>query len=172
MTTERGPPADLTESWKETLAGRSTRDRIYGVAVQLHESTRVAAVAERADCAKETARDHLNWLAEAGIVERNTENPDTFSRNESYFRWKRINRFRRESTDEELQQRLRELIEQERRFKEHYKVDSPQAIDTLNHADYADAERVWMERSEWETLRRRIRDLESARNERTNEAHA
>jgi predicted ArsR family transcriptional regulator len=172
MASERGPPEDLAESWASAGAEQSTRDRIYAVAVQLHEPTRVAAVAERADCAKETARDHLRWLVEAGIVEQNTENPDTFSRNKSYFRWRRTNRLRQELSSEQLRERLSELTEQERRFKERYDAENPTAVNALDHTEYDDVERVWMELGEWETLRRRIRDLERVRVDRTDGAYA
>lgn len=165
-------PFDLADTWESTLEGRSTRDRVYEVAIQLSEPTRVTDVAARADCAKETARDHLRWLAEAGIVQQDTENPDTFSRNESYFRWKRINRLRRETTREERTERLEELTRQERAFKNRYGVEGPEEMDALDHVDYDDVERVWMEISEWHTLRQRIRDLELVRQDRGGEAFA
>ncbi|PSP76197.1 transcriptional regulator [Halobacteriales archaeon QS_1_68_20] len=163
-----GPPTDLTDlasEWEDVLAGQSTRDRVYGVAVQLYEPTRVRAVAERADVSKETARDYLRWFADVGMVDQVAESPDTFVRNESYFRWRRVQKLR-ELSPEERRERVEHLTEREREFRETYDADGPDAVDAVEHADYADVEAVWDDLDEWRTVRRRLRELDRARRDR------
>lgn len=155
-------PPSLAEEWRAQQRGESTRNRVYAVALQLNEPTRVKAVAERADVSKETARDYLKWFAELGVLNQVAESPDTFERNEQYFEWRRIQRLQAQP-EEELQEQLKELTRKERAFRERFDTDSPDDVDALEHADYDDVESVWMDLREWRTVRRRIRELERAR---------
>lgn len=155
------PPLAAVE-WADQRTGESTRDRVYAVAIQLYESTRVAAVAENADVSKETAREYLKWFTEIGVVTQDGESPDQFSRNEAYFEWRRIQQLQELST-EELERRLDQLVEKERTYGDRYDADGPERVDALEHAAYADIDSVWMDLQEWRTVRRRIRDLEQAR---------
>ncbi|WP_050050114.1 hypothetical protein [Halostagnicola sp. A56] len=95
----REPPSVATE-WTEQRTTESTKDRVYAVAIQLYEPTRVATVAEDADVSKETAREYLKWFAEIGMITQDGESPDLFSRNESYFEWRRIQRLRGQPIEE------------------------------------------------------------------------
>jgi transposase len=169
-----GPPSSppsLAEEWRTQQREGSTRDRVYTVALQLYEPTRVREVAERADVSKETARDYLKWLAELGVLEQVAESPDAFVRNEQYFEWRRIQHLRALS-DEELLERLEGLSRKERAFRARFDADAPDDIDALEYADYDDLESVWMELREWKTVRRRIRELERARRSRDDDTRA
>jgi predicted ArsR family transcriptional regulator len=162
------PEPHFVEEWDETLQSESTYDRIYRVALQLYEPTRVTEVTERADCSKNAARTHLKRLVNIGVLTQDTTNPDTFSRNQSYFRWRRENRLEQLS-EQERHNRINALSKQERKFQEEYGEESPADVDALDHAEYTDVEAVWMELSEWETVRRRIRDLDRVRQRRTSQ---
>lgn len=164
------PPAP-SEEWVEQGEARSTRERVYAVALQLYEPTRVTAVAERADVSKETAREYLRWFAEIGIVTHDAESPDLFSRNEGYFEWRRIQRLQTRPP-EELERELEQLTATEREYRDRYDADGPGDVDALEHAEYPDLESVWMDLREWRTVRRRIRELERARRNRNGSAHA
>lgn len=169
-----GPPADpprLAEEWRTEHTNESTRSRIYAVALQLYGPTRVREVAERADVSKETARDYLKWFAEIGVLDQVDRSPDTFKRNEQYFEWRRIQRLRSQS-DEELRQQLEALTQKERDYRERFATDAPGDVDALDHADYDSLEPVWRELQEWETIRRRIRELERARQRRGDDTQA
>jgi predicted ArsR family transcriptional regulator len=155
-------PPSLAEEWRAQQEGESTRNRVYAVALQLSEPTRVKEVAERADVSKETAREYLKWFAELGVLTQVDESPDTFARNEQYFEWRRIQRLQTLS-EEKLLDQLEGLTRQERAFRERFGTDSPDEVDALEHAGYDDIESVWMELREWRTVRRRIRELERAR---------
>ncbi|WP_458191179.1 DUF7342 family protein [Haladaptatus sp. NG-WS-4] len=155
-------PPSLADEWTETWEGESTRDRVYITALQLYDPTRVAVIADRADVSKETARDYLQWFTEIGMLTQVNESPDEFVRDEDYFRWRRIHRLRGLPM-EELEQRLKKLTAKERRYREQYDAEGPDHVDALDHADYDDVEDIWMELQEWRTVRRRIEELEQAR---------
>ncbi|XGI83540.1 ArsR family transcriptional regulator [Halorutilales archaeon Cl-col2-1] len=157
------PEESLTEEWQKSLEERSARERVYDVALQLHEPTKVSDVAERAEVSKETARNYLTWFTEIGILTQDSRSPDTFSRNDSYFEWKRINELRSLPKDE-LTSRLEELTQKETEYRNKYEEESPSEVEALDYADYDEVEEVWLELDEWETVRRRIRELEKARN--------
>jgi predicted ArsR family transcriptional regulator len=162
------PDPRIVEEWNETLQSASTYDRIYRVALQLYEPTRVTEIKERADCSKNAARTHLKRLSDIGVLTQDTENPDTFSRNQSYFRWRRENRLEQLS-EQERHNRIDALSEQDQEFQEKYNAESPTDVDALDHAENTDVEAVWMELSEWETVRRRIRELDRVRQRRASQ---
>lgn len=153
---------DLVAEFEADLAGAPADERVYRVALQLYDAVPVATVAERADCAPDTARRHLERLADMGVLERATETPKTYRRNESYFEWRKRNRLEQLSASE-LQDRLEELTTREQELRKQYDADSPGDVDALEHTDYDGVEEVWMDLNEWETVRRRIRRLEAVR---------
>lgn len=161
------PPAefDLSDNFTAELDGEPADERVYRVALQLYEPTKVAVIAERADCAPDTARRHLERLHEIGVLEQVADSPITYQRNESYFEWRKRSRLEQLSTGQ-LRDRLTELIEREQELREQYGANRPGAVDALDHADYDEIETVWMDLSEWETIRHRIRRLEDVRQQR------
>ncbi|MEZ3163807.1 ArsR family transcriptional regulator [Halorubrum sp. RMP-47] len=163
MTADDPPPEfGLAEGFGADLDAEPADERVYRVALQLYEPAGVSAIAERASCAPDTARRHLKRLADIGVVDRVSESPLTFVRNESYFEWRLQNRLEDLSRDE-LHDRLAELTEREREFRERFDANSPTNVDAFEHADYDDVETVWLALSEWETVRDRIDRLEAVR---------
>lgn len=156
---------DLAAEFEAELASAPADERVYLVALQLYEPARVATIADRADCAPDTARRHLERLVDIGVLERASDTPRTYRRNESYFEWRKRSRLEQLSPSE-LQDRLETLTTRERELKDRYGVDRPADVDALEHADYDEVEDVWMDLSEWETVRRRIRRLEAIRQQR------
>jgi len=159
---ESGSPPSLAAEWSETVAGGSTRDRVYAVALELYEPTRVRAVAEEADVATETAREYLRWFVEMGVLQRVDDTPATFRRNDNYFAWRRVQKLRRESPSD-LRERAERLAEQERAFAEQFDADTPVAVDAVEHGGYAEIDETLAALDRWRTVRRRIRELERAR---------
>lgn len=162
------PEFTLAEDFVSELEAQPADERVYRVALQLYEPARVAVIAERAACSSDTARRHLERLEEIGVVERNSDSPATFSRNESYFDWRKTNRLERLS-DADLSERLGDLTDREASFRETYDADAPGNVDALDHADYHEVEDVWMDLSEWQTVRDRIRRIERVRQNRLSE---
>lgn len=164
MPGEPTPPADssLSDEFADELASQPADERVYRVAFHLHEPTRVATIAERADCAIDTARRHLRKLADIGVLEQTGERPDAFARNESYFEWRKRNRLAQLS-QAELQERLQDLSEQAASFRQRFGAEKPSEVDALEHADHADVEAVWRYLDDWQTIRERIERLEAVR---------
>lgn len=158
---------DLTESFESALADAPADERVYRVALELYESATIADIAERASCATDTARRHLQRLVEIGVIEQTGEHPATYRRNESYFEWRKRHRLTKLSLSE-LQARLETLLERDRTFQNRYDADSPTAVDALDHASPDELDEVWLDLSEWETIRRRIERLETVRQQHRN----
>ena len=120
--------------------------------------------ADRAECSETAARNALEQLAEMGVAERRDGRPARYRRNESYFRWKRVESLAREHSPDELQERLDDLIATDEKFQDEYGVPDPAAVSTVDlPVDDHDAlyER-WEDLSEWRTVRRDIRLLRRA----------
>lgn len=163
--TKAGIPADAGTDTPpyEWDAGKTTRDRVYEVAIQLHDPATTSEVADRADCSTDAAREHLDWLADVGVVERDDDRPTTYRRNESYFQWRRVEELRREYTSDELLARLEALTGEERSYRERYDAAHPDDVNALDAADHDAVHEVWRDLSDWRTVRREIRLLERAR---------
>ncbi|SNR69996.1 hypothetical protein SAMN06266787_11213 [Halorubrum ezzemoulense] len=159
----------LAEGFREDVDSAPADERVYRVALGLYDPAGVTTVAERASCAPDTARRHLNRLADIGVVEVVSETPLTYTRNESYFEWRQRNRLENRSSSE-LQELLSELTTREREFRDQFGVDAPDKVDALEHADFDDVETVWLDLSEWQTVRERIARLEAVRQQRATES--
>ena len=156
---------DLAEGFSTDIESEPADERVYRVALQLYDPAGVSAVAERASCAPDTARRHLERLADIGVVEVVSESPLTYARNESYVEWRRRNRLEKQSHTE-LRDRLAELTTREAAYQEQFDAASPAAVDALEHADYDDLDDVWLALSEWHTVREQIERLEAVRRDR------
>ena len=98
------------ESWD---VERTTFQRVYDVLVGVHEATSVAQFARWTDCSETGARSPLEQLTETGIVQRREGRPAEYRRNDSYFRWRRIEALAREHTFEELRRSVEDLVERD-----------------------------------------------------------
>lgn len=156
------PEFEIAESFEDELADKPADERVYRIALQLHDPGQIAEIADRADCAPDTARRHCERLAEIGVLNRTSDQPATYQRNEAYFEWRKRNRLT-ELTSEQRQERLAELTSREREFRDQFDADDPAAVVTTEHADYDKLEAVWSDLSEWQTVRKRIERLESVR---------
>jgi predicted ArsR family transcriptional regulator len=169
MSPDDSPTFDVAEGFDEAISDAPADERVYRVALQLYEPARTADVADQAACAPDTARRHLQRLAELGVIERVTDDPATYQRNDAYFEWRRRQRLADCSMDE-LQDRLETLTARERTLRERYDADTPADVDALAHADHDELEDVWLDLSEWQTVRNRIERLEVVRRHRTSDS--
>ncbi|AGB16456.1 hypothetical protein Halru_1857 [Halovivax ruber XH-70] len=161
---KRGPPeTDFSTELAERLDDAPTDDRVYRVALELVEPTRVATVADRADCSKTAARRHLDRLADIGLLTRVMDGPAAYRRNESYFEWRRFDRLASLS-EEESNERLRSLLAEHADYRDEFEVDEPADVDPL---EYDDSETIWLELEGWKAVRTEIRDLRRAKEERS-----
>ncbi len=160
--THNPPESDFSDGFAKRVQNAPADERVYRVALGLTEPTRVSTVATRADCSKNAARRHLRRLEEIGVITRVTEDPETFSRNESYFEWRRMNRLS-ELSDDAYTERLGALLTENTAYKTRYGVEEPSAIDPLEYDTYGDPEEVYLDLNNWAGIRREIRDLRQSR---------
>lgn len=99
-----------------------------------------------------------------GIIERIDGRPEQYHKNEAYFEWKRADTLRREQSPEELEKRLRALIERDRSYQKRYDATGPEQVSALEHAERESEkfEPVWTEINDWYTVRADQRTTEQA----------
>jgi len=154
----RGSPPPFDRPFE----GEDTKQRVYGAVLQAREAMTAAEVAERADCSEESARTHLSFYSELGIVVRHEGRPARYERNDDYFEWRRVNELARQNTVEELQSRVSELTERIKAYREEYGADSPAEVDVLEiDADRIDD--VYADLGDWATVIEQRRLHERAR---------
>lgn len=149
------------DHWRDD---RTTFQRVYDVLVGTQSLHSAQTFAERADCSETAARNALEQLSEMGIAERRSGRPATYRRNDSYFRWKRIESLAHEHSPDELRARVDDLIVEDREFQDEYGVPEPDAVSTAGlPVDDSDAlDEQWEDLNEWRTVRRDIRLLRRA----------
>lgn len=153
--------SSATEQWH---AERTTFQRVYDVLVGSHEFLTVQSFAERASCSESGARRALEQLTEMDIAERRDGRPANYRRNESYFRWKRIESLAREYSPTELRERVDELIAEDRALQSKYGVPNPDAMtsEDITVDDHDTLHEYWDDQRDWRTIRRDIRILPRA----------
>nr|WP_233340520.1 ArsR family transcriptional regulator [Haloprofundus sp. MHR1] len=129
------PSIDFVAEWEAELERRTTVEKIYDVALQLREPLRVADIADRAGITPDTAREHLNFLTELGVVKNPSDDPATYERNDAYFEWRRIDQLWTEHSVEELQERIRELTARIADYEAAYDASTPAAVDAATVAE-------------------------------------
>lgn len=163
-----GVPSDeaVHQERKQWDEGKSVKERIYETALTLREPTTVATVADRTECSPESARRHLLWFAEMGIIESIGDGqPAQFQRNPAYFRWKRANEARRSHSPDELASQLETLLERDREYQSKYDVTDPaqvSAFDIAESGDHDALETIWTDINDWLSVREDQRVLEHA----------
>ncbi|SDY16357.1 DUF7342 family protein [Halobellus clavatus] len=157
-----GPPP-----FDRPFDGEDTKQRMYGAVLHAREPMTAAEIAERADCSEESARTHLSFYADLGIVIHHEGRPARYERNDDYFEWRRVNELANVHTVEELQARVSDLTDQIEAYREEYDADSPSDVDVLEY----DAERVddvYADLGDWATAIEERRLHERARQKATN----
>jgi predicted ArsR family transcriptional regulator len=160
---EEPPDFDALDDPDTLLTDQPIRERMLDVVFQLREPTPVAAIADRVDCDTETARNYLEWFAEAGIVREHPDRPVRYESNRSYLRWRRVERIRTRYTDEEIVTELETVLGELEDYRERFGVTDPGEVSLLEAADADDVAEAWEVLSEWETVQKRAELLDAAR---------
>lgn len=152
---------DARDGWVED---RTTFQRVYDLLTGVQDPSTAAEYAERASCSETAARDALEQLTEMGIARRRGERPATYRRNDSYFRWKRVESLAREHSPATLRQRLEALTDRDETFQQRYDVPSPDAVGTgdVPIEDHDALHDRLDDLREWRTVRRDIQVLRDA----------
>ncbi len=128
-----GPPP-----FERPFGGEDTKQRVYGAIRHARAPMKAAEVTERANCSTESARTHLSFYADLGIVIRHEGRPVRYERNDDYFEWRRVSEVAQENTVDELQTRVSELTDRIVEYRDEYGAGSPAEVDVLGF----DAERI------------------------------
>ena len=149
------------DRWQD---GRTTFQRVYDVLVGSQSFLTAQEFADRAACSETAARNALEQLAEMGVAERRDGRPARYRRNDSYFRWKRVESLACEHSPDELKDQLDDLIAEDEAFQDEYGVPDPDAVSTtdLPVDDHDAIQERWENLSEWRTVRRDIKLLRRA----------
>ena len=152
---------ETRQQWKRE---RTTFQRVYDVITGVTEYTGASAIADRADCSTDGARDALTQLAEMGIVDRRGSRPAEYRRNESYFQWKRVERLADEHTHAELRERLDQLLEEDADLQGSFGVPAPDSVDVarIEDGEHAAVHDRLESLSRWRTVRHDIELLQRA----------
>lgn len=163
-TTDHSPPGDAEPAQRQWRDNRTTFQRVYDVLTGTTEYERVNTIAERAECSVDGARNALTQLREMGVATKRGTRPAAFRRNDSYFRWKRIETLAEEHTAPDLRERLAELIDEDTQFQEQFEVPDPDAVPSTPLADttHEQVHEQLASLSRWRTVRYDIELLQDA----------
>lgn len=160
---EEPPDFDDWEDPESLLNDRPIRERLLDVVLQVREPTKVAPIADRAECDTETARDYLSWFADIGLVREFDGRPTRYVLNESYYRWRRIERVRATLSHAEIVETLQGVLDEIQAFQERFGVEHPDDVSLLDVADADKVEETWEALSAWKTARSQAALLDAAR---------
>jgi predicted ArsR family transcriptional regulator len=163
---ESPPDLDELESPDALVESGPIRERLLDVVTGLRTPTKVAEIADLADCDTETARDYLEWFDEMGMVHRHDGRPVRYERNDAYFQWRRIDRIREEYAEREIVEALADTIERIEDYRVQFDADDPGEVSLVEASQDMATEEAWEALSEWKTLERRAALLDAARRDR------
>lgn len=147
--------------WRED---RTTFQRVYDVISGPTGYLTAKTIGERAECSTDGARRALSQLVEMGIVERRGDRPVEYRRNESYFRWKRIETLARDRSTADLQEEVETLVAEDRSLQDRFEAPDPDAIsparfEGVNHEEIHEQ---WDALTRWRSVREDIELLQRA----------
>lgn len=149
------------ERWTDE---RTTFQRVYDVMTGVTEFESASAIADRAACSDDGARNALAQLVEMGVVDERDGRPVTYRRNDSYFEWKRIEALASEYSTRDLRDRIDELLAEDETFRERFDAPDPDAIApaTVATADHDELHDHWDAVTRWRSVRHDIAVLQRA----------
>lgn len=153
-----------TEAQRRWKKDRTTFQRVYDVITGVTDYARASVISERADCSPDGARNALTQLAEMGVVDQRGSRPAEYRRNESYFRWKRVETLANDHSHAELRERLDQLLEEDSDLQRSFGVPDPDAVAVarIEDGDHAAIHDQLKSLSRWRTVRRDIELLQRA----------
>jgi len=155
---QRGGPPPFDTPFESA----DTKQRVYGAVLHAREPMTATDIADWADCSAESARTHLSFYADLGIVIQHEGRPVRYERNDDYFEWRRVNELARTNTIDELQARVSELTDQIAEYRRVYGAKSPAEVDVLTF-DSAEIDEVYIDLGDWATAIEERRLHERAR---------
>lgn len=166
-------PAPTTEDaqrrWQE---GTDTFGRVYAVILGVTSPTPSTEIAELANCSPNTAKKHLERLAEMGIVQANRDSrPAQYERHEGYLEWQEASRIANGLTVDEIITRVQALEERRKEYEATFETTDPTDVSVFDHDDHETVHERMAAISEWHGVVRDIRLYELARQLSQNDGH-
>lgn len=151
------------EVWKQHT---KAIERVISVALSLDHPKTAKAIAEEAQVAEQTARDHLGLLQNLSVMGSTTARGVTkYHPDAGYLRFRAVAGTVEEHTKDELFDMSRELKERDERIKEQYGAEGPDDLRSQALSDEVGAEEMAelkQAASEWETVRHHLSIIEQA----------
>ena len=152
-----------SEAWKQQT---KAIERVISVVLTVSQPETAKAVAEEAQVAEQTARDHLALLQDLSIVASTTARGVTkYQPDAGYLRFRAIASVVEERSREEILDASQRIKERQETVKDQYDVETPDDLRSRAVCDDISAEETAKLRqvaSEWETLQHDLSVLEQA----------
>ena len=169
---EFDPTPDSDAARRRWQEGMDTFDRVYEVVLGVTSPTAYTEIADIADCSPNTAKKHLERLAEMGIVRADGDSrPAQYERHEGYFEWQDASRIANELTVEEIIDRVAVLEKQRTDYEDRFGTTAPADVTIFDQSDHDTVHERMAAVSEWQGVIRDIRLYELARQLSQNDGH-
>lgn len=147
--------------WREN---RTTFQRVYDVMTGTTDYSTASEIADAADCSDDGARDALVQLVEMGVVEERDGRPSTYRRNDSYFRWKRVEDLAANNSVADLRARIDELVAEDDALRERFDAPGPDAVSpsTFETSAHDEIHERWDALARWRTVREDLEIVQRA----------
>lgn len=167
---DSGPESETDQRrWQE---GSDTFSRVYDTILGVKSPTAYTDIADLADCSPNTAKKHLDRLAEMGIVRAHRESrPATYERNAGYLEWQDANRIATDLSVEEIVDRVADLEAQRSEYEEQFRTTDPDTVSVFEADDHETIHERMNAVSEWKGVIRDLRLYELARQLSQNGGH-
>lgn len=166
LKTDESPPEGIEELQDpdEVVTGDRTRDHFLDVALGLREPATVNEIAEQAGHGPSAAREYMAFFTRANIVKRVSTDPDKFTVNKDYLEWRRADRLRSESREEELAEMHDRIEGRISEFEATFGCNHPDDVEIGRAASDLDqpATEITDMLSRWRTDQRRLRIVKRA----------
>lgn len=159
---KEGPPAG-GEAWK---AQTKAVERVIDVTLSLEQPRTAGWISDEALASEQTVREHLEMLADLGVVAATTARGVTkYQPDAAYLRFKQISQFAEQYSQQELVDRAEAGKRSIDETKEQYGVDEPAELLTQAAKEETPVDEMAEYRkaaSEWETLQHELSLIQEA----------
>ncbi len=170
--TEFMPTPESESAQRQWVDETDSFGRVYYVALGVTSPTPYTDIAELAKCSSNTAKKHLERLAEMGIVHADLDTrPAQYDRNDGYLEWHEANRIASKLAVEEIIDRVRALEKQRAEYETQFETTNPADVAVFDSKDHETIHDRMATVSDWQGVIRDSRLYELARQLSQNDGH-
>ena len=148
------------QRWQERT---DTFARVYYAILGVSEFTHYPEIAERANCSDNSAKKHLERLADMGVACRSpAPKLARYRRNDAYLQWYEANEIAGELAEDEIIERVRQLESRKEEYKKRFDANDPSTVPISSREDHEETHERLEEIGKWTGLQRDIRLYELA----------